>query len=711
MKRKSFLILVIILLWTLTGIKVYKDTTKLTYLEYKYQNNHFDGGVTLKNNNSYVEQKFISPYKIVNGFSVKIGTFGKDNNSIWNISLIDKENKKTLYSKDYNASLITDNSFHMFKFDKNIKIKEDNTYLLRISAKKVNNDTKLLFYTGRNSNLSGLIQNGHKQNKALCFAVYGGDFDSWWILYDVLMSILITLTIIRGFVIYSKGMNPIKDKLFGSMIIFFVVLLLLNSFSTMGVFTDESDNIRGGMIISRGGVLYRDYVTQHTPVMYYLCGLFALLGAGSIQQFRLSYYVFEALIWALLYIRHVDAFGKKKMLLLPLLECSLTVSLLMENKGHMILSDNMQGLCMVVLLLEFLHYLKDKRIGWDRSIIISFTIWASFGSAFISAYAILFVVISVLGLELIWNSKVKRSLDQLIHRYYKLAICMIVPFLGAVLYFKLNHSLKRAFEQFYLFNKQVYSQYQPIGDNLLEPFIVSIQNYFEFIPSKINAIISSTLTNVDLLQLFIFVLVIVVIATLCMKKRFIESVTIFSVMIFSASRGYDFHGLAAWYVAIMIIVLFGEDAIHSCIKRINVPITVIIAIFMVGPYVISVGNNLLFVQQPVTEIESKVIDMTKENEDVLIDAYSCDSIYLLYKNRYPSNRSVYMLPWYMDWYEQDTINDLRVKKPKIVVYNPDQETWGYKHYSNAFFAKLKNKYKQLSNNPNDDWRYKVWVRK
>jgi 4-amino-4-deoxy-L-arabinose transferase-like glycosyltransferase len=108
--------------------------------------------------------------------------------------------------------------------------------------------------------------------------------------------------------------------------------------------------------------------------MYYLCGLFALFGAGSPEQFRLSYYLFEAVVWSLLYMRHSGLFGKKKMAVLAALECIITPVLFSTGEGRMILSDNMQGLCTVVLVLELLRYLKLKKIGWDNSIIISLAI-------------------------------------------------------------------------------------------------------------------------------------------------------------------------------------------------------------------------------------------------------------------------------------------------------------------------------------------------
>lgn len=711
MKEKRFVIVSLFLLWVVIAIIAFKSTTRLTYLEYEYENENSEEYIELKEDDEYIEQAFNSPYGILHGIAIKVGTFARDNNSIWNVALIDSDDGQVLYSKDYNASLIADNSFHLFKFDKNISVNKGKEYVVRVSAKNVNKNTSLAYYVGSGQNLNGAVNNGTDISKSLCFSVYGGDFDVWWLSYAILIGIAVSVAIIRAYMVLKKGQKLRDDTLFGSMIASFIVLLLLNSFSISGEFTDEWDNLRGGMIIAKGGVLYRDYVTQHTPVMYYLCGVFALLGAGSLQQFRLSYYLLEAIIWGALYARHSDFFGKKKMLFLIIFECVFVSSVVEAARGHMVLSDGMQGLCMVALLMEFLRYYKDKKIGWDRAIIISLSIWGSFGSAFISAYAILFVVVSVIGLEIFWNMKEKTSIPKLINRYYKLFICMVVPLISAVIYFWANDSLERAFEQFYLFNREVYAKYANVGDNLLEPFITSEQNFFGIIADKFNAILVSTATNADILQFVIATLATAVIVTMCMKKRYVESLTVFAVMIFSASRGYGFHGTAAWYVAIMIIALFGDDVLDSCVRKAAIPASVIIGIFLISIYAKNVGSNFLYEQQPISEIECRVIELTDDNENIFLNAWNMDSLYVSYKNRNIINRPCYMLAWYMDWYEQDAIDDLTDYKPKIVIFNPDQEVWGHKYYTNDFWTKLKKRYFQLSENPQDGWEYMLWLKK
>jgi len=144
-----------------------------------------------------------------------------------------------------------------------------------------------------------------------------------------------------------------------------------------------------------------------------------------------------------------------------------------------------------------------------------------------------------------------------------------------------------------------------------------------------------------------------------------------------------------------------------------IPILGIIGIFMVSSYVNAVCSNLLLKPTSISEIDHYVVSNTKEGERIIMDAYCDDSIYLLYKNRYPANRVLYMLPWYMDWYEYDTIDDLKRYAPNIVLFDENIDPWEgeYTHYANAFLTELKRYYSRLSDNPNAGWKFYVWKKK
>ena len=173
--------------------------------------------------------------------------------------------------------------------------------------------SKLAFYasSGDNPENTALTYNGQNTDNTLCFKVYGGDKDHWWHGLITFVFLYVMAIIWRLYAVERSGNSIKNDTAIQAMLLGAVTFLLLFTFAFNGPFIDENDNLRGGLVIANGGVLYRDYITQHTPVVYYLCSIFALLGADSVAQFRISYYILEAAVWMFLYIRHKDHFGKR----------------------------------------------------------------------------------------------------------------------------------------------------------------------------------------------------------------------------------------------------------------------------------------------------------------------------------------------------------------------------------------------------------------
>ncbi len=686
--------------------------TKLTYKEYKSFNTSNDTYIKVASDGESLTQEFEMPYEILESVAVQISTFARDNNSTWAIYIAEADTGEDIYSGKFNASQIVDNAYFEIELDKNIRVTKGGKYVFTIQAIDVSEISALAFYVSATPSIENesLYHSEELVDGDMCFKIYGGDVDYWWHGLIIAISAYLLLMIFRAYYANSKGRKLSEDKCFQALALGAIAFLLLCSFSVGGTFTDENDNIRGGLVISNGGVLYKDYVTQHTPVVYYLCSIFAMLGAGSVIQFRLSYYFLEALIWIFIYMRNADFYGKKKIFLLSILEVVCTSSVI-SPQGYQILSDGWQGLMFVILMLEFLRYYQDKKIGWDRSIILSICIWGSFGAAFVSAYALIWVAIIFLFIEIKdWLTE-KITARKIIGRYYKFFISLIVPLAAAILYFKANHSLRRAFDQFYTFNREVYPKYTSgLGENIAQPFINGIQNFFNIIANNFNSIVKAEATNVTILQLVIMALAVSILIKLFERNRFTESIILLLMTIFSATRGYGFHGLAAWYIAVMIIAL-NTDCIKEMKPKLGKPVIGIISIILMSTYVVAVGNNLLYEQPSVSELESQVIALTEndEDKDIFLDAYCCDSIYFFYKDRKPVNAAVYMLPWYMDWYEKDDIDALNDKNPHIVVYNEDRTTWKISHYTVAFEEVLRSNYTRLGD-ADSGWKYSVWIR-
>lgn len=145
--------------------------------------------------------------------------------------------------------------------------------------------------------------------------------------------------------------------------------------------------------------------------------------------------------------------------------------------------------------------------------------------------------------------------------------------------------------------------------------------------------------------------------------------------------------------------------------RLNKPVIGLMSIVLLSTYIVAVGDNLLYEQTSISELEKKVIDLTEEDDDkgIFTDAYLYDSLYFFYKGRNTINPVVYMLPWYMDWYETDNMIALTENIPRVIIYNEDRECWGYTHYSNELDKIIEENYTRLGD-ADSEWKYMVWTR-
>ena len=711
MKKTNIKFLGIILIYAVfLVLAVTKADKKLTYIEYTSFNKSNDSWIMLESPTDELKQEFIMPYDIFDGVALQIGTFMRDNNSNWLLTISDAESGETLCSSKFETINIIDNSYFTVEPDAPVKLTRNHKYVITVSPIHITSDSALAFYVSDSSDAvenADLYYNDEMIDGDLCFKVYGGNKDNWWTFFTFLIFAFIFAVILKFYFLEKSGKKFCDDSVLQAMLLGIAIFILLVPFSNAMEFTDESDNMYGGMVIANGGVLYKNYVTQHTPLGYYLCSVFAMLGAGSIAQFRLSYYLLESVIWGLMYIRHSNVFGKKKMAVLPFAEI-LCIPSLIYPYGSQILSDGIQGILSVILLLEFLQYYKDKRLNIKRSIIISLCIWGCIGAAFISLYALIWLVLIVMITEVLKWREQKLTFISVIKRYVPFLIVMLIPPIAAVIYFWSNNAFLIAVEQFYTFNREVYPNYVGLGDNLIQPFVDGAKNYFSYITDGVLSIINGSSSSSGILGLMLLV-----ISSICLyvsfikNKRYMEAAALFLMMIFSATRGYSFHGLPAWYISVMIIVLSADKM--PPVSKITKTVYLSTGFVLISIFIGQLGTNILFTQTAVSELESEVIALTENSvdNDIYLDAWTSGSLYYFYKERYPVNSAVFMLPWYMDWYENKNICDLRERKPDIVVYNEDEETWGYQYYSAAFVNELTKNYTRISDS---GWGYYVWQR-
>ena len=109
-----------------------------------------------------------------------------------------------------------------------------------------------------------------------------------------------------------------------------------------------------------------------------------------------------------------------------------------------------------------------------------------------------------------------------------------------------------------------------------------------------------------------------------------------------------------------------------------------------------VVDHVVYDQEAVSGIDEQIVALTEPGEEIFMDAFVHDSIYLLYKERYPANRNCYILPWYMDWFEYDTLEDLEEKKPRVLIYKPETEVYGQTGFCPVLDMVIRGRYERNS---------------
>ena len=690
-------------------VGIYWTSTKLTFLEQTSINDREDFFVTLDSDDSELCQEFIMPYEIIDSIAIKIGTFDRDNNSSWIFSLYGPKGE-TIYEGPLYAIKLNDGDYFRYEFDNRITVTKGERYSFTIRAEDVDEISGLSFSIGEaeeNTDLPMTVD-GERHDGVLCFKVYGGDRDYWWRGFIVILFVFVLSWLTVLFIDYKQDKRVSDDKIAMGMMAGVITFLLLFSFAFASGFTDEFDNFLGARIIADGGVLYKDYITQHTPVLYYLCSLFSLMGARSVEQFRLSYYLLECIVWMLVYIRHSSFYGRKKMLALPILE-SIFMTSVVGVYGCQVLSDGVQGILFVVLMLEFLRFHEDHKLDWVRCVIVSVCLWGSIGVAFVSVYPLFLLAICFLCSEIKYINNSKPGIRKLLSDYCRLFVTLSIPPVLTIAYFVQNDALDLAYDQAYVFNREIYPiYYAGFGDRFFDPFIYAVKYFFEIISTNVNNIINADSEGIlTILQLFLILLAVCVMIKLVEQRKYMVCISLGVMLVFSAARGYTFHGLPSWYIALLTVVLF-IDLFKGRSKIVGKPVIGLLAIILTSSYFISVSNNYLNVQSLVSDIDSQIIKITENDEDrnIYLGLFATDPLYLYAKGRKPVNPLVYMLPWYMDRYETVDIEALINYMPHVVLYDEDREIWGNKSFSNGFDEVLEENYICIENG---DYYGDIWV--
>lgn len=480
-----------------------------------------------------------------------------------------------------------------------------------------------------------------------------------------------------------------------------LLMLAVNSMQFL-YFTDEADNFLAGMSVAAGKTIYVDFTSQHMPLLYYICGIFSLLGASNMLQFRLCFYVLFALLWVLFCLRNRDRISWFPLILIPVLY----VANMIGEYNVCALSDQLQAYGMAVLFFEFCRFYDTKTVDWKASLWVAAGICVSFGSAFVSAFSIFAIVLGVIGVEIRLNAEHKQpflqGLGAFFRKYALLLLLTLAPFLLWVLYYAVTGHLGELIFGAYRLNTEYYPAYSGYESNPLVAFINPFISYIRYLIYLIKNLPAHKLLYARELLCY-GVNVLFLVHTWRQAKW--KAAVLFCFAIWAGNRAFGsvFHALPYYAVSLcMLICLLWEYRKRKTIRDKSLwSVLALAVIAFLLPFLLTLGNIKTLPEEwrrnmTVSEesYEAYLQKLTQEEEDVL---YATVDFYLAVNAQRLNADVPVNVPWTYDAYYEKLMRNLKEDSPRVMLFAPNYNTWGYalKDYAADAWDYLRENYQCL----------------
>ena len=482
--------------------------------------------------------------------------------------------------------------------------------------------------------------------------------------------------------------------------VFFFLFVFCLYYSLLGTpyFTDEQDVYYGGYSLLKGGELYRTYLTQHMPFSYYFAWIPALLGARTVFQFRLVFYVLLSAVWTAAYVHHRNDLPRIMLWGTPLLYLSMLKTQLM---GTSLISDHWQGIGFILIFWEMLRYPQTWKLSISSCVMIALGIVLSFGTAFISAYTLLCFFLSAAGSAalryLVSGKEEKEALSGAGQDLLKLAAICVLPFLVLAGIYFLRGQFRDFWNGAYILNREVYSKYT--GGFGTDAGAAAIQTPVQFWKFTLECIRSIGANPSESLMGILQVAALMFCAVGEGRRKPIMGLGIFLATVYAGIRGFNgFHAMP-WYALTAAEMMW---CVGKCLKwstkqngyfLVWAPraAAAVVTLILLADCALPLGYNLLMPQilmDPVPDsLDDQILLLTDENEKIHACGTSHWSLNLMQTERVPDDLCLAASnPWYYEVYGSREVEQLQKNQTNLLLYSPDNPVWGYtaRNYAKEF---------------------------
>lgn len=482
-------------------------------------------------------------------------------------------------------------------------------------------------------------------------------------------------------------------------VVYFIMQLSFLNDAWFG--TDELDIMVIGRDIVRGLRLYKDAFSQHMPFSYYLSAFFNLLGANTVIQQRIAFYIFFAIMWTVIAYIYSEHMNKYVLFIYPIIHCSLIQT---YDLGTQILSEHLAGIGAVILILEYLEFINTRQLKTRSCVMISLAVVLTFGTIFVAIFSVFFIALGVLLIEIKWEmvekKPIKEWLQTMLKRYIKLFLIVAIPWILLLIHLIITHTVSEFIYGAYTLNRYIYPKYNGgFGGSILTTLVQPVQVLFENIFNILNT------------QGFSYALCVQIIFLLCVffflykiyeEKGILVALTVYVFAGSLAVRGvFNFHATQFMEVGALIIAyvlcIFGYKSKEkfSHIGSLKQIILISVTAILVSGYFKGITKLTMVDFTEPTNATSEVIKEITEDDESIWSFVFCNDIIMM-SDRTAVGATV-TTPWTWEGYGETQFADLMENPPRVAYYYDDFEVWGNKQvdYAPDAIEYLKANYTQL----------------
>lgn len=502
----------------------------------------------------------------------------------------------------------------------------------------------------------------------------------------------------------SKGRENLEKWI--PVILLVVYFCMLMSFVNDTWFeSDELDIMINGQDIAKGRLLYRDIVSQHMPFTYYISALFYLAGARTVTLQRIAFYILIAGLWVVLYCRNKDMQGKAVMAVYPLIFCCMIQT---YDMGTQVLSEQLAAVGMVMLLLEYLRYVRTKEIDWKTGVYVSIAVILTFGTLFIAAFPVFVIALGVFAKEIVSVKNIHELLVRAKNKYLQLFGIIAVPWIVLLGYYLITGTLKDFIYGAYEFNREVYPRYVGFGAGILSTLIDSISNAISQVMSIYTGWNAES-GNDKVIQVIGLCCIVLFVILVSKTYDLLTGVVVSIFIVYTGTRGYyNFHGTQFVGVAAFVtswVLIWAIDTKKICKKSVVANfVTVLVCISMLGGYMKNAERFYNIHISEEKDYDTKVVETITDDDEMIWMTVLNNHIPMQAK-RVSMARGI-TTPWTWEGFGAHDFAEVQSVKPRVVVYYLDYSVWNYeqKDYASDAVEYIEDNYTQIEGTG------MVWVR-